>query len=176
MQEQVMQGKPGWASRSSSNATKGIIPYANGASDIDTAEYLARMAGTSNIPSNTVVPQGRRRDERELMRVFRSFDTNFDGVLTYDKFRQAMRYLGIEKTHGTAAIDDMARKLDRSGTGVIHYRDAVDMLQVESRRGTTAAETHISAKPVLDGRQASSSRKHEKLVGPLGAVGSVSAP
>ena len=128
----------------------GLLPLDSGTADPVMAYRLKNKAGSSFVPKlNEWNITGRAADERNLTRVFRSFDVNYDGQLQINEFRAALRYLG------TTDIDHLIARLDPDGTGLIAYADALSALEVKKpnsadfKSGRIHAEAvHVGTKPV----------------------------
>ncbi len=65
----------------------------------------------------------------EFERVFKYFDKNNDGKITYDEFLSALR--GELNTRRKGLVDLAYNKLDRDGSGVVDFNDLVETYNVE---------------------------------------------
>ena len=124
----------------------GLLPLDSGTADPVMAYKLKNKAGSSFVPKlNEWNITGRAADERNLTRVFRSFDVNYDGQLHVDEFRAALRYLG------TTDIDHLIARLDPEGTGLITYADAISALEVKKPNSADFKSGRIHAEAVQVG-------------------------
>ena len=83
---------------------RGMIPSGSGAASKAESQFLQDHAGSSFVPEQKSSLHGRDQDENKLLRIFRSYDTRFDGSIPFNSFRKACRYLGIEQAHGRHAV------------------------------------------------------------------------
>lgn len=151
----------------------------NGKAELSTASLLARLqvayrdvaaAESGATPEvrkppewaqqllNTVARQCalRKRDSEQL---FRSFDSNGDGVISYSEFQSAMVQLGgyevanlspDQKASIEQMLLDLAAWVDQKGSGTIKYMDFIDAFQIlddveHSVRGGPEAGDEVSS-------------------------------
>jgi len=76
--------------------SRGVIPTSSGAASTWENEKIDHHNSQSKIEQQTTL-KGRYKDEDKLLRIFRSYDTRFDGAISQQHFRSACRYLGIEQ-------------------------------------------------------------------------------
>ena len=150
--------------------SRGMIPIGSGAASKSDSAYLSEHAGSSFVPEQKQILQGRYRDEDHLYRIFRTFDTRFDGAITSQSFRTACRYLGIEQAHGRHAVDELARKAGSDRAGNVLYQNAIPLMEILPRPGTEQRDRVVTGAIVPDGMLPRPSNTNP-LVGPLGDVG-----
>ena len=94
---------------------EGLLPVGSGTADPIMVKRLRSKSGSSFIPRmNSANIRGRVKDEQKLMKMFRSFDDNYDGQLQTNEFRNALRYMGAKD------IQSLMKELDPEGTGEIN--------------------------------------------------------
>jgi Ca2+-binding EF-hand superfamily protein len=120
--------------------------------------------------------KGRRKDEDHLLRVFRSFDTRFDGAISFESFRAACRYLGIEQSQGRATVDDLARRAGSDDVGRVNYQRAIDLIEIKPQPGTEMRDQRVTSYVVPEAMQNATRRSSDRapLCGPLGDVDNIS--
>ena len=120
--------------------------------------------------------RGRRKDEDHLLRVFRSFDTKFDGAIPFESFRAACRYLGIEQSQGRAVVDDLARRSGSDNVGRINYQRAIDLIEIKPQTGTEMRDQRVTSYVVPEVMSGAARRSSDRtpLCGPLGDVDNMS--
>ena len=149
---------------------RGMIPVGSGAASKTEAGYLNEHAGSSFVPEQKATLHGRYRDENKLLRIFRSYDTTFNGAISFSSFRSACRYLGIEQAHGRHAVDELARRAGTDKGGNVLYQKAIDLLEILPQPGTETRDRQYTGAVVPQGMRPRPSDANP-LVGPLGDVG-----
>jgi Ca2+-binding EF-hand superfamily protein len=149
---------------------RGMIPHGSGAASKVESEYLLAHAGSSFVPEMEATLTGRNKDEDLLLRIFRSYDTRFDGTIPYSSFRKACRYLGIEQQHGRHAVDELAKRAGSDSAGNILYQNAIPIMEILPQPGTEQRDRIINGAVVPEGMRPRAS-DNNSLVGPLGDVG-----
>eukprot|EP01048_Picozoa_sp_COSAG05_P012404 COSAG05_NODE_1237_length_5434_cov_7.991565_2_plen_564_part_00 len=64
---------------------------------------------------------------KNMAKVFRQFDENKDGDISYDEFRLGLRHLGIELSDGD--YDVLVKKVDVDGEGTVDYNEFAEVLK-----------------------------------------------
>ena len=156
--------------RTRPQSCRGMIPMGSGAASKSEAAYLSQHSGSSFVPEMKATLHGRNKDADKLLRIFRSYDTRFDGSIPFSSFRKACRFLGIEQAHGRHAVDELARRAGSTASGQVQYLKAIDLLEILPQPGTEQRDRIINGAVVPDGMQPRAS-DNNPLVGPLGDVG-----
>jgi len=127
---------------------EGLLPVGSGTADPIMVKRLRSKSGSSFIPKmNSANIRGRVKDEQTLMKMFRSFDDNYDGQLQTTEFRNALRYMGAKDIHS------LMKELDPEGTGEINYSDAINALQIKPGNSHTFKTGRITVEPVPPGER-----------------------
>lgn len=64
---------------------------------------------------------------KHMGKVFRQFDENKDGDISYDEFRLGLRHLGIELSDGDFGV--LVKKVDVDGEGSVDYNEFAEVLK-----------------------------------------------
>jgi Ca2+-binding EF-hand superfamily protein len=148
----------------------GLLPIDSGTADPVMRRILTKKQGSSFIPqTNDWSVVGRAQDERDLMKIFRSFDANYDGQLQHREFITGLRYLGVHDVRSLIA------RLDPQNSGKISYSDAIGALEVTPPTAADYKSGRIQATVVPYGSIARPSNR-KNADGELGKTGYASLP
>ncbi|KOO33067.1 calmodulin, partial [Chrysochromulina tobinii] len=100
------------------------IADADGTGDIDFAEFVTLMA-------HRIADE---KSEETLRAAFSVFDTSGDGFINAEEMRRIMMHMGEPVTLDD--VDQVIRKVDRDGDGVIDYNEFTKVIMDERRSGT----------------------------------------
>jgi Ca2+-binding EF-hand superfamily protein len=64
---------------------------------------------------------------KTMQKVFRQFDENKDGDISYDEFRMGLRHLGVDLSDGDYAM--LVAKVDVDGEGTVDYNEFAEVLK-----------------------------------------------
>ena len=82
--------------------------FISGSGSIEFPEFLSAFSATFELPSSD-----------ELIRSFKQFDTNGDGVLTHDEIKKVMKASG--QPCSDKAVREMIRAADKDNDGKVNY-------------------------------------------------------
>ena len=124
----------------------GILPVGSGTADPIMAKRQRYLSGSSFIPKiDASNIRGRMKDEQTLIKMFRSFDDNYDGQLQTKEFTEALRYMGLKD------VDSLIKELDPDETGEIEYSKAISAIQVKPGNACDFKSGRVLVEPVPHG-------------------------
>ena len=149
---------------------EGMLPVGSGTADPILAKRHRYLSGSSFIPkidpSNI---RGRMKDEQTLMKMFRSFDDNYDGQLQTKEFTEALQYMGLKD------VDSLIRSLDPDDTGEIEYSKAISAIQVKPGNACDFKSGRVLVEAVPHGEKPLASDRNNRD-GELGKTSYSSVP
>ena len=103
------------------------------------------------------------------MKMFRSFDDNYDGQLQTKEFTEALRYMGLKD------VDSLIKSLDPHETGEIEYSKAIAAIQVKPGNANDFKSGRVLVEAVPHGEKPLASDRNNRD-GELGKTSYSSVP